>query len=296
LLKLPDVTLAIIETRQHQLAYMALRDCLAKAAFDDVLVFTDRPQEFEYLQPRIVKVPDWKDKIGWSRCNWQEVSPHVHTRYVLSIQWDAWIVDTSCWRPEFLEYDYCGAPWFYRDGMNVGTGGFCLKSAALMRYLRKHRDRFPCINALDDDLLCRKYRPALQEAGFRWAPEELAIEFAFECVRLHNRTKHFGFHASYNFDYGCQFDRDRIMERARVMVRSLYIHQNPMWEGFVKSNPWVPEALQAEGIHGPGPAIAGQAGNGTEAGDQREHVQPVRQQGARRSVQGNGGAGMPTVG
>lgn len=246
-LSLPDVTLVMIETRQHELARLAIRDCLELADFAEVLIFSDRTSMF-MDQGRVIYVPDWPDKIGWSRCNWQEVAPHVATSHALCIQWDSWIVKPEMWRDEFMQYDYIGAPWWYADGMNVGNGGFCLKSTKLMRYLRKHRDRYPCVNALDDDLLCRKYRPALQDAGFVWAPEELAIEFSFEIPQKWERKRHFGFHAAYNFDYGCGFDRLRILERARLMAGQSYMTgSNPyFWDGFVKSNPWVPEVLEKE--------------------------------------------------
>ena len=224
MLQLPDVTLVMIETRQHQLAHLAMRDCMRAAKFGDVLLFTDRPEFFswdDYEQDgRVIEVPDWPKKIGWSRFNWSGVAPYLKTSHALGIQWDSWIAAPDMWRDEFLQYDYIGAPWWYKDGMNVGNGGFCLRSTKLLRFLRKNRDRYPCVNDLDDDLLCRKYRPALQDEGFVWAPEKVAIDFAFECVRLHERTRHFGFHAAYNFDYGCGFDRERIMERARIMAAS----------------------------------------------------------------------------
>lgn len=248
MLRLPDVTLVLVETRQHDLAQLALEDSERLVEFGDVLVFTDRPSQFMRGDRRVVTVPDWPSKMGWSRCFWYDVPLHMRTSHALCIQWDSWVVAPEMWRDEFLDYDYIGAPWWYKDGMNVGNGGFCLRSTRLMRYVRKHRDQFPCITDLDDDLYCRKYRPTLQTAGFEWAPEDVAIDFSFECVRLHERKRHFGFHAAYNFDYGCALDRERIMQRARIMAKSHYMTvTNPyIWDGFVKSNPWVPEQFAAE--------------------------------------------------
>jgi hypothetical protein len=187
--------------------------------------------------------------MGWCRHHWQEVAPHVATSHALAIQWDSWVVDPGMWRKEFLEYDYIGAPWWYKDGMNVGNGGFCLRSTALMRFLRKHRDRFPCTNTLDDDLLCRKYRTALQEEGFVWAPDNVALDFSFEVIRPVPDSRHFGFHASYNFGYGCGGSLERLLERARIMIKSKYLtEQNTyFWNGFCNKNPGVAEALESEG-------------------------------------------------
>jgi hypothetical protein len=236
-LNLPDVTLVMIETRQFELARMAIEDCLKHADFGDILTFTNKPGEFS--AGRFVQVPDWPEKIGWSRCNWQEVAPHVQTSFALGIQWDSWIVDPTMWRDEFLAYDYIGAPWWYKDGLNVGNGGFCIRSTRLMRFLRKHRDLFPCTTNLDDDLLCRKYRTALEDKGFTWAPEKLAWDFAFETIRPKPDSRHFGFHAAYNFDYGCEGDEPRLRERALIMAKSKYMTKtNPyIWDGFRKKNP-----------------------------------------------------------
>lgn len=248
ILKLPNVTLVLIETREHELARLALEDCERLAEFGDVLILTDRPGYFAKNNRRIVEVPDWPDKIGWSRCFWYDVPRHVHTTHALCIQWDSWVVAPEAWHDDFLQYDYVGAPWWYKDGMNVGNGGFCLRSTKFMRYVRDHRDQFPCMTDLDDDLYCRKYRPSLQNAGFEWAPDPIAQSFAFECVRPDLTARHFGFHAVYNFDYGCQNDESKLLDRARVMARSDYITKtNPyLWEGLLKAAPWLEERLQQE--------------------------------------------------
>ena len=245
MLNLPDVTLVLIETREHELAELALKDCERKCRFGEVLVFTDRPSIFMRADRRVVTVPDWPNKQGWSRCFWYDVGPQLRTSHALGIQWDSWVVAPDAWQDEFLNYDYVGAPWWYNDGMNVGNGGFCLRSTKLLRFVRKHRDQFPCITDLDDDLYCRKYRPALQGVGFEWAPEPIAQAFAFECVRPDKSARHFGFHAAYNFDYGCEDDEERILERARLMKRSSYICKSNgyIWKGFVKKMPWVEERL-----------------------------------------------------
>ena len=99
MLKLPDVSLVMLETLDHELARLAVQECLNKAEFGEVLVFTDKPELFEPLsrRPHFVKVPCWPDKIGWSKSSWFDVPPHVRTRQTIFIQWDAWIWDPNCW-------------------------------------------------------------------------------------------------------------------------------------------------------------------------------------------------------
>lgn len=250
MLKLPDVTLVMVETREHALGLLALEECLSKAEFGDVLILTDRPLEFSPLthkcKPRIYPVPDWPEKLGWSRSWWYDVPPLVKTAFTLNIQWDSWIWDTSVWSDDFYRYDYIGAPWWYKDGKNVGNGGFSWVSTALKRYLRDRQNKFPCDTAVDDDLLCRKYRPALEDAGFVWAPEAVAQRFAFECVRPQPGSRHFGFHAAFNFNE--VLPHDKLVERAKLMLQSPTIsHTSYMMEAFCKKNPdLVRELLQGE--------------------------------------------------
>jgi len=154
---------------------------------------------------------------------------------MLHIQWDSWVWDTDKWLSTYLDYDYIGSPWWYRDGKNVGNGGFSLRTTRLARYLATHQTEFPCDTTVDDDLLCRKYRPRLEARGFVWAPENLAREFAFECVRPSTDSSHFGFHAAMNF--GIVLTREQLVERAHLMKASPYISKSYIWENFVKAHP-----------------------------------------------------------
>lgn len=260
MLKLPDVTLVCVETREHVLAAMAVDECLRKAEFDAVLVLTDKPELFsEVLNYRLpldpggpnapiqcVVVPDWPDKVGWSRSWWYDVPPLLRTRQTLNIQWDSWIADPSMWDDEWMKYDYVGAPWWYEDGKNVGNGGFSLVSTRLKRFLAKNRDRFPCDSSIDDDLLCRQYRVDLEGEGFIWAPEPVAWKFSYEgCNSRIPFTKHFGFHAMFN--WGHVLDHERLRERVLLAMDSPGIANGYQMKAFCEANPEFIKQLAAEG-------------------------------------------------
>jgi hypothetical protein len=115
----------MIETLEHDLARLAIEECTSKAMFGDILIFTDQPEKFVYSDTnhqviRIFEVPNWPTKLGWSKFHWQ-VGPYVNTRQTLGIQWDSWIWDPKMWRDAYLDYDIVGAPWWYKDGKNVGN-------------------------------------------------------------------------------------------------------------------------------------------------------------------------------
>src|SRR5262245_25266793 len=260
-LQLPDVTLVIVETREHKLASMALEDGLKAATFGDVLVLTDRPDKFgasyanertfEALpfqlhgqQVRFAHVPDWPDKLGWSRAWWFDVPPLLRTRQTLNVQWDAGIWDASLWRDDWLEYDYIGAVWHWHPTKKVGNGGFSLVSTRLKRYLRKHRKKYQVDIPVDDDLLCRKYRPDLEELGFVWAPESVAEVFSWEgCAAPRTKETHFGFHAMFNWPL--VYDKKQLDKRMEVALASPAI-ANPdsyHFKAFCQANPEIAAKL-----------------------------------------------------
>ena len=245
-LKLPDVTLVMQETRETALACLAIEECVNKVEFGEVLVFTDKPDDFLRLDPlcnlHIVTTVDWPNKVDWCRFNWFGTQFFLRTSHVLFIQWDSWVWDQAMWHQEFLKYDYVGSPWWYHDCRNVGNSGFSMKSTALMKYVYKHRDRFPCETNIEDDLLCRQYRPTLQEEGFVWCPEKLAHDFGFELMRPSETHRSFGFHGMYNWHI--VLDQDKIMQRAEIAYRSDYIRAR-MWQSFVDRNPEVAKRFAA---------------------------------------------------
>ena len=143
------------------------------------------------------------------------------------------------WRDEFLCYDYIGAPWWYKDGKNVGNGGFSLVSTRLKRFISDRRDKFPCDTSVDDDLLCRVYRPALETAGFIWAPEPVAHDFAFECCRPGPTSRHFGFHAMFNWPE--VLSEDARVERLAIACKSPYIRDGYMMKMLHQKHPQLKE-------------------------------------------------------
>lgn len=193
-LQLPEVTLVAVDRVVHDLTRLALEDCLRHADFVEVLVFSDR----EILPAaagvrHIYSAPETMAE----RVYWYEVPAAVRSSHMLVVQWDSWIVNPRAWTEEFLAYDWIGAPWWHRDGRNVGNGGFSLRSTRLMEALRQSSATLP-LGTPEDEMICRTHRPALEAAGFRFAPEDLATRFSFERVVPAGGTP-FGFHGLFNW-------------------------------------------------------------------------------------------------
>lgn len=211
-LRLADVTLVMIDTQCHELARLAMEDSLRDIEFGDAVIFSDEP--IKVAGARWVKVPKWPNIAACSHFMWYELPDHIGTKWAINIQWDSWIVDVNCWTDEFLRYDYVGAPWWYDDNLNVGNG-CALRSRSLMRFLQANRERFPLSISQEDHLIGRVYRPELEKAGFKWAPETLASQFSLECTRPSGDSRHFMFHDSFNFPFVLK--GERLAERVRLM-------------------------------------------------------------------------------
>ena len=207
-LHLPDVTLAVCETRLHPLAKLAVEDCLALADFAETVVVSDRP--FGIPGERHVPIADIASREELGRFGWTQSWKHIETSHSLAIQYDSWILAPEMWDDGFLAYDYIGAPWWYFGDRNVGNGGFALYSRRLLRHIAENGDKYPHAEP-SDEVLCRTYRPALEAEGFRWAPEDVALRFSFERTGWTPASRHFGFHGVFNWPR--VLTRERLIER-----------------------------------------------------------------------------------
>ena len=125
----------------------------------------------------------------------RSLGKHIATPHCLVVQWDGFVINPTQWDPDFLNYDYIGAPWpQFGDAFGVGNGGFSLRSLALLDACRD--DRF-IFRHPEDLAICRVNRPLLEDRyQIRFANREVASRFAYE--RDAASTSTFGFHGVFN--------------------------------------------------------------------------------------------------
>ena len=178
-LQLPDVTLVGIDTDPDRLAG-PLRECTRDIEFGSIRIISDAPI---------------RSKKEYSRWVCTELYKHVQTSHLLIFQWDGYVKNWRAWEPAWLSFDYIGATWGHADGMNVGNGGFSLRSRRLMEVVAID----PAITEYhpEDERICRHYRRYLEAThGIAFAPEPVARRFSIEGYGQGNRrhTTEFGFH------------------------------------------------------------------------------------------------------
>jgi hypothetical protein len=191
---LADVTLVAVTSVAIAATADAIRASMRQADFAEVLLLSDeQPLDLDNaIEWRPIK--RLASRADYSRFMLRELAEHIRTSHALCIQWDGFVLDGSAWQPHFLDYDYIGAPWpHFRDGYNVGNGGFSLRSKRLLEActtLPLHGDD------AEDIVISRLCRPQLESNGIRFAPPALARQFSYE--RMVPTGEEFGFHGAFN--------------------------------------------------------------------------------------------------
>ena len=147
-----------------------INHCCSVFSFDDIIILSKFDyidlSRFEDIGCRIVR--DDLDS-SYSSYNFfivNRLSDHIKTDYVLTIQKDGFIINSSSWSDENFNYDYIGAPWFNpvnQNHLRVGNGGFSLRSKKLLEACKKiSKDIDPQSIGNEDVFICHKSKDILE--------------------------------------------------------------------------------------------------------------------------------------
>ena len=197
LLDLSKITLFCFETREPLLAEWAIKKCLSKAIFKNIVLMTDlslvsnKIPEINYVQ-----APKISSLEHYSKFMITELYKYVSGTHVLVIQWDSFITNKNKWEDDFISYDYIGAIWPHHSKYPVGNGGFSLRSQKLIEALKDSEVK---IGHPEDYYICVENRQLLENKyQIKFAPVEIANSFSIERSKW---SSAFGFHGFFNFAY-----------------------------------------------------------------------------------------------
>lgn len=209
-IQLPDVTLLTISSIEIEKAIKALEKSREKIDFGAVkFISHERPDNlpgdiiFEKCQPI-------NNATTYSAIVFSRLTEYVDTEYCLLIQYDSWVINPEFWRNDWLQYDYIGAPWAYKNDayichdtgehVRVGNGGFSLRSKKIMSAPWVYQ--LPLLQEQgwynEDGNICVYHRKKMLRLGIKYAPLEVASVFSYENPVPENiGLKTFGFHKNF---------------------------------------------------------------------------------------------------
>lgn len=130
----------------------------------------------------------------WNRAIVFDMGSYIETPYALLIHPDGFVVNPESWNPDWLKYDYIGAPWplptddySYRDKkgkiQRVGNS-VSLRSKKLMDLPKKLNLEWKEYhgNTNEDGYICVNMRHEFEKAGCKFAPLDVAKYFSHETM------------------------------------------------------------------------------------------------------------------
>ena len=193
MLKIPEVTLIMLTGKDFDKHKKAIDYSCRGIEFGGVKIIWD---------DKIKNINDWDKKVVFDL--WR----YVDTPFALFIHPDGFVVNPESWNPDWLKYDYIGAPWplpkddySYRDPLDhiqrVGNG-VSLRSKKLMELPTKlNLEWKPYYGYTNEDgFMCVHNKHLFEVEGCRWAPIGVAKYFSreFELPENEDVDKPFCFH------------------------------------------------------------------------------------------------------
>jgi hypothetical protein len=177
MLKLPNVTLIALTSKDYETHGRAL-DISCK--------------DIEFGAVKLICRPDIKNIDDWNRVIIYELWKYIDTEFAILIHADGYIISPKLWNPEWIKYDFIGAPWpLPTDNYSYQTpagelvrvgNSVSLRSLKLMKLPTKLNLEWKSYygNTNEDGFLCVHNRKILEDNGCKFAPLDVAKHFSKE--------------------------------------------------------------------------------------------------------------------
>ena len=193
MINLDNVTLIAVTSVKVEETLKALEYSCRGIKFGDVKLLTnvsiDTPDYIKCVSiDRISNIDEWSHFIIY------KLGDFIDTEFAMLIHDDGFIINPECWRDEFLEYDYIGAPWplptdnfSFRDINNnlirVGNS-VSLRSKKLIDLPNKLGLEWKSFHGYynEDGFICVNYRHIYLENGIKYADLDVAKYFSHETM------------------------------------------------------------------------------------------------------------------
>lgn len=146
----------------------------------------------EFGARKIIYDMDIKNIDDWNRKIVYELGDYISTPYALLIHHDGYVINPELWNPEWLNYDYIGAPFplptdnfsyrdIYGNIQRVGNS-VSLRSKRLLDLPKKLNMEWKPFHGFynEDGFISVNMRHVFEEHGCKFAPLEVAARFSKE--------------------------------------------------------------------------------------------------------------------
>jgi len=193
-LNLENVTLVIMTSISFEPSLKALEYSCRGIDWGKVKFVSDvKPDNLPgYVEhsycPKMSNIDEWNKAIIY------ELPKHIDTEFCMLIHADGFVVNPECWRDEFLDYDYIGAPWplpqdnfSFRDINNdlirVGNS-VSLRSKRLLDLPNELNLEWKAFHGFtnEDGYICVNYRHKYLENDMKFADIGIAKYFSHETM------------------------------------------------------------------------------------------------------------------
>lgn len=227
MIRLPDITLVAVATKDVTETVRALEYSAKGILFSSVLLISD-VNPASSIKYSFVQIDKFNSVGDWGKFIVFDLYKYIETKYIILIHADGFIVNPEQWNDAFLNYDYIGAPWpipkdrfSYRDcyGNIIRVGNsVSLRSKKILELPAKLGLTWESDKGFfhEDGYLTVLNRHILQEHGVKFPPLSVAASFSREKELPENRRlTPFAFHkwAGGNRRYPNFFGKKSIVKR-----------------------------------------------------------------------------------
>lgn len=172
-----SITTVIIDTETYELGYRALTHTVSQFPTDRVLIYSDSPEKWPGFSVKLI--PTIRSIEDYDHIVMKDLANDLETDRALIIQYDGFVINADQFSPHFLYYDYIGAPWTNLSQLQVGNGGFSLRSKRLICSAAEYYDQKG--SDPEDGFICRVIQSRLEtKHGCHFAPIGIAQHFSTE--------------------------------------------------------------------------------------------------------------------
>lgn len=161
----------------------------------------------EFGEVKLIQLGSITNIDSWNKAVIYELPKYITTDFCILIHHDGYICNPICWNPDWLNYDFIGAPFplpndsfSYRDItgkiQRVGNS-VSLRSKKLLELSLERNLEWKSFHGYtnEDGFISVNYRHVYEEAGMKFAPLDVAVHFSKEHEIPENKDiKTFAFH------------------------------------------------------------------------------------------------------